>query len=30
MGVPAVRIGDEVFWGDDQLEQAATRAAELC
>jgi 2-hydroxychromene-2-carboxylate isomerase len=29
-GVPTVRIGDEVFWGDDQLEIAATRAAELC
>jgi 2-hydroxychromene-2-carboxylate isomerase len=22
-GVPAVVVGDEVFWGDDQLEQAA-------
>lgn len=30
MGVPAVRIGDEVFWGDDQLEAAVMRAAELC
>jgi 2-hydroxychromene-2-carboxylate isomerase len=27
MGVPAVAVGDEVFWGDDRLEEAAARAA---
>ena len=26
-GVPAVLVGDEVFWGDDQLEDAARAAA---
>ena len=26
-GVPAVVVGDEVFWGDDQLEAAAAEAA---
>jgi 2-hydroxychromene-2-carboxylate isomerase len=26
-GVPAVVVGDEVFWGDDQLERAAADAA---
>ena len=26
-GVPAVVVGGEVFWGDDQLEDAATRLA---
>lgn len=26
-GVPAVVVGDEVFWGDDQLEAAAAAAA---
>jgi 2-hydroxychromene-2-carboxylate isomerase len=25
VGVPTVRIGDEVFWGDDRLEDAAAR-----
>jgi 2-hydroxychromene-2-carboxylate isomerase len=28
-GVPAVVVGDEVFWGDDRLAEAADRAAEL-
>ena len=23
MGVPTVRVGDELFWGDDRLEEAA-------
>jgi 2-hydroxychromene-2-carboxylate isomerase len=27
VGVPAVVVGDEVFWGDDRLEQAAAAAA---
>ena len=27
LGVPAVVVGDEVFWGDDQLEAAAAAAA---
>lgn len=26
-GVPAVVVGDEVFWGDDRLEEAAETAA---
>ena len=26
-GVPSVLVGDEVFWGDDRLEDAATAAA---
>jgi 2-hydroxychromene-2-carboxylate isomerase len=26
MGVPAVVVGDEVFWGDDRLEEAAAAA----
>jgi len=26
-GVPTVAVGDELFWGDDQLEKAATAAA---
>jgi 2-hydroxychromene-2-carboxylate isomerase len=26
-GVPAVRVGDEVFWGDDRLEEAVEAAA---
>ncbi len=26
-GVPAVVVGEEVFWGDDQLEEAAAAAA---
>lgn len=26
-GVPAVVVGDDVFWGDDQLEAAAAAAA---
>ena len=25
-GVPAVRVGDEVFWGDDRLEEAVAAA----
>jgi 2-hydroxychromene-2-carboxylate isomerase len=29
MGVPAVVVGDEVFWGDDQLEAAASATAAL-
>ncbi len=28
-GVPTVRIGDRLFWGDDRLEEAAEAAAEL-
>jgi 2-hydroxychromene-2-carboxylate isomerase len=28
MGVPAVVVGDEVFWGDDRLEDAARAAGE--
>ena len=28
-GVPAVVVGDEVFWGDDRLEDAARSAAGL-
>jgi 2-hydroxychromene-2-carboxylate isomerase len=27
VGVPAVLVGDEVFWGDDRLEEAAAAAA---
>jgi len=27
-GVPAVVVGDEVFWGDDRLEDAAAAAAD--
>ena len=27
LGVPAVAVGEEVFWGDDRLEAAAERAA---
>jgi 2-hydroxychromene-2-carboxylate isomerase len=27
VGVPAVAVGDQVFWGDDQLERAAAAAA---
>jgi 2-hydroxychromene-2-carboxylate isomerase len=26
-GVPTVAVGDELFWGDDQLEVAAALAA---
>jgi 2-hydroxychromene-2-carboxylate isomerase len=26
-GIPAVRVGDEVFWGDDRLEDAVEAAA---
>jgi 2-hydroxychromene-2-carboxylate isomerase len=26
-GVPTVRVGDELFWGDDRLEEAAAAAA---
>jgi 2-hydroxychromene-2-carboxylate isomerase len=26
-GVPAVLVGDELFWGDDRLEEAVTAAA---
>jgi 2-hydroxychromene-2-carboxylate isomerase len=26
-GVPALRVGDEVFWGDDRLEEAVEAAA---
>jgi 2-hydroxychromene-2-carboxylate isomerase len=26
-GVPSVRVGDEVFWGDDRLEEAVEAAA---
>jgi 2-hydroxychromene-2-carboxylate isomerase len=26
IGVPSVVVGDEVFWGDDRLEQAAATA----
>jgi 2-hydroxychromene-2-carboxylate isomerase len=26
-GIPTVAIGDELFWGDDRLEEAATAAA---
>jgi 2-hydroxychromene-2-carboxylate isomerase len=29
MGVPAVVVGDEVFWGDDRLEAAVATAAAL-
>jgi len=28
-GVPSVVVGDEVFWGDDRLEEAAAAAARL-
>jgi 2-hydroxychromene-2-carboxylate isomerase len=27
MGVPTLRIGDELFWGDDRLDEAAVAAA---
>jgi 2-hydroxychromene-2-carboxylate isomerase len=27
-GVPSVAVGDEVFWGDDRLEEAAARLAQ--
>jgi 2-hydroxychromene-2-carboxylate isomerase len=27
-GVPSVVVGEEVFWGDDRLEEAAARAAD--
>jgi len=27
-GVPSVRAGGSVFWGDDRLEQAARAAAD--
>ena len=26
VGVPTVVVGDEVFWGDDRLEEAAAAA----
>ncbi|MDX6622128.1 MAG: hypothetical protein QOE75_60, partial [Solirubrobacterales bacterium] len=26
-GVPSVRVGEEVFWGDDRLEEAVAAAA---
>ena len=26
-GVPAVRVGEEVFWGDDRLEDAVEAAS---
>jgi 2-hydroxychromene-2-carboxylate isomerase len=26
-GVPSLRVGDEVFWGDDRLEEAVEAAA---
>lgn len=29
-GVPSVAVGDEVFWGDDRLEEAVARATTLC
>jgi 2-hydroxychromene-2-carboxylate isomerase len=29
VGVPSVAVGDEVFWGDDKLADAATAAARL-
>jgi 2-hydroxychromene-2-carboxylate isomerase len=25
VGVPTLRVGEEVFWGDDRLEEAAAR-----
>jgi 2-hydroxychromene-2-carboxylate isomerase len=25
IGVPSVVVGDEVYWGDDNLDEAATR-----
>jgi len=28
-GVPSVVVGEEVFWGDDRLEEAAVRAANV-
>jgi 2-hydroxychromene-2-carboxylate isomerase len=28
VGVPTVAVGDELFWGDDRLEEAATAARE--
>jgi 2-hydroxychromene-2-carboxylate isomerase len=27
VGVPSVRVGDEVFWGEDRLDEAAALAA---
>ena len=27
IGVPTVVVGDEVYWGDDRLEEAAAAAA---
>lgn len=27
LGVPSVSVGDEIFWGDDRLEEAAVAAA---
>lgn len=29
IGVPSLRVGDEVFWGDDRLEEAIEAAAAL-
>lgn len=29
IGVPALRVGDEVFWGDDRLEEAIEAAKKL-
>jgi 2-hydroxychromene-2-carboxylate isomerase len=26
-GVPSLRVGDEVFWGDDRLEEAVEAAS---
>jgi 2-hydroxychromene-2-carboxylate isomerase len=28
-GVPTVAVGDELFWGDDRLEEAAAAAARV-
>ena len=28
-GIPSVRVGDEVFWGDDRLEEAVSAAASV-
>jgi 2-hydroxychromene-2-carboxylate isomerase len=27
VGIPTVAVGDQLFWGDDRLEAAATAAA---
>ena len=27
IGVPSLRVGDEVFWGDDRLEEAVEAAS---